>query len=79
MWLIGTIGSGQEGDTMSPETMWVVVFVKRGVSVLVGAYRDEETALSHSQALTKDMDANDDDVGVFCVEIEAQPSDSRVA
>jgi hypothetical protein len=64
---------------MPPDKIWVVVVVESGVSVLVGAYRDEEIALSRFQGLTKDTRPDYDDVGIFCVEIGAQPSDDRIA
>jgi len=50
----------------SPETVWVVVKVERGIPVIAEVYNDRETALLREQALRNScFNPNDDETEVF--------------
>lgn len=53
-----------------PELLWVVVKVESGIPVVVEAYRDRQSAEMREQPLRKDMHPENDETGVFEVQIE---------
>ena len=53
-----------------PELLWVVVKVESGIPVVVEAYRDRQSAEMREQSLRKDMHPENDETGVFEVQIE---------
>jgi len=52
-----------------PELIWVVVEVHSGIPVMAEAYYDVESAVMREQYLRKHMRPEDDEVGVFEVQV----------
>jgi len=51
------------------QCLWVVVLVQSGVPVSADAYRDRGSAKKRERLLWRDMDLNDDAVGVFQMKV----------
>jgi len=67
-----TIG-GDAMSTHEPGWLWVVVVVESGIPASAEAYRDEGSARRRERLLWKEIDPNDDAVGVFRVQV-GQPA-----
>jgi len=52
------------------ELLWAVVKVESGIPVTVEAYRDRQSAEMREQSLRKDMHPENDETGVFEIQIE---------
>lgn len=52
------------------ELLWAVVKVESGIPVMVEAYRDRQSAEMREQSLRKDMHPENDETGVFEIQIE---------
>ncbi len=53
-----------------PELLWAVVKVESGIPVMVEAYRDRQSAKTRDLSLRKDMHPENDEAGVFEIQIE---------
>jgi len=53
-----------------PELLWVVVKVESGIPVMVEAYRDKQSAEVRERSLRKCMHPENDETGVFEIQIE---------
>lgn len=53
-----------------PEPLWVVVKVESGIPVTVEAYRDKQSAEMREQFLRTYMHPENDETGVFEIQIE---------
>ena len=52
------------------ELLWAVVKVESGIPVMVDAYRDRQSAEMREQSLREDMHPENDEAGVFAVQIQ---------
>ena len=52
-----------------PELLWAVVKVESGIPVMVEAYRDRQCAEMREQSLRKDMHPENDETGVFEIQL----------
>jgi len=52
-----------------PKSLWVIVKVESGIPVTVEAYEDERSAKAREQVLRKHMHPENDETGIFVVEI----------
>ena len=52
------------------ELLWAVVKVESGIPVTVEAYRDRQSAKTREQSLRKEMHSENDETGVFEIQIE---------
>jgi len=52
------------------ELLWAVVKVESGIPVMVEAYQDRQSAEMREQSLRKEMRPENDETGVFEIEIE---------
>ena len=52
------------------ELLWAVVKVESGIPVVVEAYRDRQSAEMREQSWRKDMHPENDETGVFEIQIE---------
>jgi len=55
--------------TQRHEPLWLVVIVESGIPACAEAYRDRRSAKRRECQLWKDMNENDDAVGVFQVQV----------
>jgi len=55
--------------TQRHEPFWLVVLVESGIPASAEAYRSRRSAKRRERQLWKDMNENDDAVGVFQVEV----------
>ena len=56
---------------MANNAVWIVVEVRSGIPVEVKAFSSHKLAYEYSESLRKDLDLNDDETGIFQLEIES--------
>jgi hypothetical protein len=54
----------------SPETVWAVVEVWRGIPVAVDIFRTQEMAIQHEQHIRERINLMEDETGVFEAKLE---------
>jgi hypothetical protein len=61
--------ASEEMSGKQPESLWIVVKVESGIPVTVEAYRDRRSAEMQEQAWRERMNPDNDESGVFEVQM----------